>query len=45
MLQHLGGELSAHQMIEAEQERWSSIAQLAAEYETIGAVAQRDRWV
>ena len=31
--------------IEAEQERWSSIAQLAAEYETIAAVAQRDRWV
>ncbi|HET7388352.1 MAG TPA: hypothetical protein VFJ19_16990, partial [Nocardioidaceae bacterium] len=45
VLQHIGGELSAHQMIAAEQERWSSIAQLAAEYETIGAVAQRDRWV
>ena len=45
VLQHLGGELSAHQMIVAEQERWSSIAQLGAEYETIGAVAQRDRWV
>ena len=45
VLQHIGGELSAHQMIVAEQERWSSIAQLAAEYETIGAVAQRDRWV
>ncbi len=45
VLQHLGGELSAHQMIAAEQERWTSIAQLAAEYETIGAVAQRDRWV
>lgn len=45
VLQHVGGELSAHQMIEAEQERWSSIAQLGAEYETIGAVAQRDRWV
>lgn len=45
VLQHLGGELSAHQMIVAEQERWSSVAQLAAEYETIGAVAQRDRWV
>jgi hypothetical protein len=44
VLQHIGGELSAHQMIEAEQERWSSIAQLAAEYETIGAVAQRDHW-
>lgn len=45
VLQHLGGELSAHQMIVAEQERWASIAQLGAEYETIGAVAQRDRWV
>ena len=45
VLQHVGGELSAHQMIAAEQERWSSIAQLGAEYETIGAVAQRDRWV
>jgi conjugative relaxase-like TrwC/TraI family protein len=45
VLQHIGGELSAHQMIVAEQERWTSIAQLAAEYETIGAVAQRDRWV
>ena len=45
VLQHVGGELSAHQMIAAEQERWTSIAQLGAEYETIGAVAQRDRWV
>ncbi|WP_415093472.1 MobF family relaxase [Nocardioides sp.] len=45
VLQHIGGELSAHQMITAEQDRWSSIAQIAAEYETIGAVAQRDRWV
>ncbi|MAS54083.1 MAG: conjugal transfer protein [Pimelobacter sp.] len=45
VLQHIGGELSAHQMIAAEQDRWSSIAQIAAEYETIGAVAQRDRWV
>jgi len=45
VLQHIGGELSAHQMIEAERERWSSIAHLAAVYETIGPVAQRDRWV
>lgn len=44
VLQHSGAELSAHQMIEAEQERWTSIAQLAAEYETIAAVAQHDRW-
>jgi conjugative relaxase-like TrwC/TraI family protein len=45
VLKHVGGELSAHQTIAAEQERWTSIAQLGAEYETIGAVAQRDRWV
>ncbi|MFD1826777.1 MULTISPECIES: helicase C-terminal domain-containing protein [Mumia] len=45
VLQHIGGEVSAHHMIEAEQERWTSIAQLGAEYETIGAVAQRERWV
>lgn len=45
VLQHIGGELSAHQMIETEQDRWSSIAHLAAVYETIGPVAQRDRWV
>jgi hypothetical protein len=45
VLKHSGAELSAHQTIIDEQERWSSIAQLAAEYETIAAVAQRDRWV
>jgi hypothetical protein len=45
VLQHSGSELSAHQMIVAEHERWSSVAQLGAEYETIGAVAQRDRWI
>ncbi|PKH41998.1 conjugal transfer protein [Nocardioides alpinus] len=45
VLKHSGAELSAHQMIVEEQEKWSSIAQLAAEYETIAAVAQRDRWV
>lgn len=44
VLRHSGAELSAHQTIEAEQERWSSIAQIAAEYETIATVAQRDRW-
>jgi hypothetical protein len=44
VLRHSGAELSAHQTIEAEQERWSSIAQLAAEYETIAAEAQSDRW-
>ncbi|MBJ7353934.1 MAG: relaxase domain-containing protein [Thermoleophilaceae bacterium] len=45
VLQHTGAELSAHQIIVEEQERYSSIAQIAAEYETIGAVAQRDRWI
>jgi hypothetical protein len=45
VLKNSGADLSAHQMIVEEQEKWSSIAQLAAEYETIAAVAQRDRWV
>ncbi|MFE6645092.1 MobF family relaxase [Nocardioides sp. NPDC057772] len=44
VLQHSGAELSAHQAITAEHETWSSIAQLAAEYDTIAAIAQRDRW-
>ena len=39
-----GAELSAHQTIHAEQETWGSIAQLAAEYDTIAVAAQRDRW-
>lgn len=45
VLQHSGVEMSAHQTIEAEQERWSSFAQIAAEYLTVAAEAQRDRWV
>ena len=44
MLQHVGAELSAHQMIAAEQDAWGSVAQLAAEYETIAAAAQQPRW-
>ena len=44
VLQHVGAELSAHETITAEQEAWGSIAQLAAEYETIAAGAQHDRW-
>lgn len=44
VLQHSGAELSAHLRIEAEQEQWSSIAQTAAEYETIASRAQHDRW-
>ncbi|WP_282856383.1 MobF family relaxase [Pseudoclavibacter helvolus] len=44
VLQHVGAELSAHETISVEQDTWGSIAQLAAEYETIAAAAQRDRW-
>ncbi|MHA7246899.1 MobF family relaxase [Arthrobacter tecti] len=44
VLRHVGAELSAHETITAEQETWGSIAQLAAEYETIAAAAQHDRW-
>lgn len=44
VLRHSNAELSAHQTITSECEAWSSIAQLAAEYDTIAAVAQRDRW-
>ncbi|MPV89301.1 relaxase domain-containing protein, partial [Georgenia ruanii] len=44
VLANRGAELSAHQTITAEHETWSSIAQLAAEYETLAAAAQRDRW-
>ncbi|HQE47266.1 MAG TPA: MobF family relaxase [Rhodoglobus sp.] len=44
VLKHSGAELSARETIVAEQEQWGSIAQLAAEYETIAAAAQHDRW-
>lgn len=44
VLQHVGAELSAHETITAEQEYWGSIAQLAAEYDTIAQAAQHDRW-
>src|SRR5690625_6563324 len=44
VMQHVGAELSAHETITIEQEQWGSIAQLAAEYETIAAAAQHDRW-
>jgi hypothetical protein len=44
VLQHVGAELSAHETITAEQESWGSIAQLAAEYETIAQAAQHDRF-
>lgn len=45
VLQHVGAELSAHQAIAAEQNAWGSVAQLAAEYETIASAAQQERWV
>jgi conjugative relaxase-like TrwC/TraI family protein len=45
VLRHSGVEMAAHQAIEAEHEQWSSFAQVAAEYLTIAAEAQRDRWV
>lgn len=44
VLQHAGAELSAHETITAEQDTWSSVAQLAAEFETLAAAAQHDRW-
>jgi conjugative relaxase-like TrwC/TraI family protein len=45
ILQHVGAELSAHATLAAEQDAWGSVAQLAAEYETLAAAAQHDRWV
>jgi hypothetical protein len=39
-----GAELSAHATVTSEDQQWNGIAQLAAEYETIAATAQRDRW-
>lgn len=44
VLRHVGAELSAHESITAEQERWSGIWQLSAEYESIAQAAQHDRW-
>ncbi len=44
VLAHVGAELSAHETITVEQEAWANIGQLAAEYETLAAAAQRDRW-
>ncbi|WP_439099104.1 hypothetical protein [Dermacoccus nishinomiyaensis] len=39
----IGAELPAHETITAEQDLWGSIAQLAAEYDTIAQAAQHDR--
>ncbi|WP_454850039.1 MobF family relaxase [Promicromonospora soli] len=40
----VGAEKAATQVRKDEAERWGSVAQLAAEYETLAAAAQRDRW-
>lgn len=45
ILQHPGSQQSAHDTTRAEQDVWGSLAQLAAEYETIAQEAQLDRWV
>lgn len=45
VLKHVGAELSAHEKIVAQQDVWASVAQLAAEYETLAAAAQHDRWM
>jgi hypothetical protein len=45
VLQHVGAEPSAHEALRTEQNIWGSVAQIAAEYETIAAAAQHDRWV
>ena len=45
VLHHVGAEASAHETIAAQQDVWGSVAQLAAEYETLAAAAQHDRWV
>ncbi|WP_407343381.1 MobF family relaxase [Pengzhenrongella phosphoraccumulans] len=44
VLHRSGSEQSAHQTITAEQNTWSGIAQLAAEYDTIATDASRDRY-
>ena len=45
ILQREGAEKSAHDTITAEQDMWGSLAQLAAEYETIAQEAQQARWI
>ena len=44
ILHRVGAEPSAHQTRHDEEHRWGSIAQLAAEYDTIANGAQRPRW-
>jgi conjugative relaxase-like TrwC/TraI family protein len=45
VLNHEGAQKSAHETVVVEHDTWAAIAQLAAEYDTIATVAQRDRWV
>jgi hypothetical protein len=45
VLRRSAADLSAHQNLATEHQHWSSVRQLIAEYETIAAVAQGDRWV
>lgn len=45
VLCHAGAERSAHEMIEAEQEYWAGIGQLAAEYDTIAQTGKQGRWI
>jgi len=44
IVHRVGAEPSAHQARRDEEHRWGSIAQLAAEYDTIANHAQRPRW-
>ncbi|MFC4628282.1 MobF family relaxase [Promicromonospora alba] len=44
ILPRVGAEPSAHQTRHDKEHRWGSIAQLAAEYDTIATHAQRPRW-
>jgi hypothetical protein len=44
VLARSGADVSAHETMRAEQERVGSIAQLAAEYDTIAREARRERW-
>jgi conjugative relaxase-like TrwC/TraI family protein len=45
VLAHEAAERSAHEQLTIEHEKWSSIGQLAAEYETLADVIHQDRWI
>ena len=44
ILHRVGAEPSAHQARQDEEQRWGSIAQVAAEHDTIATLAQHPRW-